>query len=1300
VRGIGSPGRLLVVLACAAVVAGSATRNNAQASHCLITPTLAKATVGQGLPYAQLVRGKETLVKAYLTLPATLPKCAGTSGDIKIVGASLTMRNGTTPLVTVSALPDAVGALVTSKSTMKNQYADPKFVVQGSQVPPSGSGIAGSFTASFTISVQYQSRGRGEVDYTSTQTANYTSAAGSPISRVIEGPTKALRILAVPGPTPLDSTMTSTLQASLTALSGMYPVPDLTGSGQPRVGVLPTTSGGIRYALNNPGALNLGTPFCGTSGNYAAIQTQLQAFHNAWNDANTTENDVDRTIGVVPSNVSTGSPGCYEGFTITNSREAWVRLVPDGAEPSMTGSLLAMEGCHTFGCTTSTATFHSLYANADNLAENTDLAFNPLTWSWLSDDRTAMRFTAPGWNNQTTVLEKGDFGYLLCGLGGANTSGCPATGVGTLTGVPAGPTFLLDGTTDGTGEGTTVINSFSSTIQPETTPAPTSAYRLIQKPGGQDLGVPVRFVHSGHSEGHQDVGPNPIGAFSFAFPFVAGTTRIEFVKRNASGPPTLLYAANQTAAPEIDGVEVSGGSGPITFLQQRGAPQHSTTPKETAGGLATAASSSDPPGTAPPGDVGIAAAGAGTGLSTTYVFTGNAGYSADGLGQNVTGGTIQAEVPTGSTVKKAFLYGTYFGGTNPSDSQRTIAFDGTTIVTAKIGDDGSNLATARADVTTQVAAKVGSGGGTTNFEVESDPPNLDGVGLVVVYSNPALPTRTVAVLDGSADQGGDTTTFTYASPLDKTIAGFSATMSLGIGFGFQGGSGAGTSECGPGVSEPTPSFQFSLVDVNDDRLTSCAGNYDDGIGENGALITVGGVGDDTANPADPLQQPGDGQEERVDDDELYDIASFTEQGDTELTITTSNPSQDDNLFLAVVQIAAQTTVANEICDDEVDNDGDNLVDFADSDCAPGTVQTEATDADNPNDLRATCYVDWGGVKYPVQVGVLPSSVNEETGKAKFLCSFDPDQVGVTGSGTAQVTAVVHDSFTQSAPATETFDSFQTPPVASIAAPSPDGTTFLQFDTIVLRGSALDAEQGHLTEDALTWTASGGLIGGTPPHREHVFLQPPPGGWTPGSYTITLTATDAANNTSFDDVTVEILPDADHDGIPAGEEATGCGSPPGSDSNPLDATDDPDLDGIPSVDDQHTTGGTCGAETTYSAIIDWNPDDFNRNTSGTPITVKVQVPYRSVSQIVPASVKITKVIYVDSHGEIAEANPNQQATEWSAKGQDGTAKFARQPFIGFLNTNQIPNQRIVVEVSGNFSGTPTTQWAGRDSTNVK
>jgi hypothetical protein len=1303
--------RLLVAVACAAAVMASTSRETAQASHCIITPALAKVAIVQGLPYARLTRGKETLVKPYLTLPSTLPKCAGTTPTIKVMGASLTLNNGATQLgPTIAALPDAAGALVTSKSVAQNQPADPKFVVPGSRLPPATSGIAGSFTASFAITVQYQSAARGETTFTSTQSVTYTSAAGSPISRVVEGPTKALRLLAVPGGRAFDATMTSTLSAGLTALSAMYPVQDLTGSTPvvPRVGVLPTTQGGIRYALNNPGIVNLGTtPFCGTSSNYAGIQTQLQGFHNAWNNANTTENDVDRTVGVFPSDVSLGSPGCYEGFTITNTQQAWVRVIPDApppGAPSMTGSLLAMEICHTFDCTTSTATRHSLYTNADNLAENTNLAFNPLTWAWLSDDRTAMRFTAPGWNNQTTVLEKGDFGYLLCGLGGLNTSGCPPTGAGTLTGVAAGPTFLLDGTTDGTQRRTTVLNSFSSTLQPETTPDAVSAYRLRQKNAAgavlSDLGVPVRFVHSGHVVGDQDVGPSPIGAFSFAFPFAGGATRMEFVKLAASGT-TLLYAANQTATPSINDVEVSdSGGGPIILSEAASTRQQSASPTDTAEGLAPAQSSETPgtsrSGESPSADSSIAAAGQGTGLSTTYVFSGKGGYSADGLGQKEPGGTLQADVPAGSTVKKAFLYGTYFGGTDPLEAQRTIEFDGTTVVTTKIGDDGSFLATARADVTGQVAAKVGDGGGITDFAIGSDPGGLDGVGLVVVYSNPTLPTRTVAVLDGSADQGADTTTFTYASPLDKAIEGFSATMSLGVGFGFQGGSSetAGTSTCG------TESTQSSLVDVNGARLTSCAGNHDDGFGVNGALITVGGVGDTTANPADPFQQPADGLVPRVEDDELYDIAPFTKQGDTELTITSSNPSQDDNLFLAVVQFAAQTTVENEICDNGVDDDGDKLVDAADSDCAFGTVQTEATDSDNPSDLRATCYVDWGGVKHPLEVADPPIAVNEETGKAKFLCSFDPDVIGATDAGTANITVVVNDTFTQSAPATAPFDSEQTPPVASIAAPSPDGTTALQFETIALSGSALDAEEGHLTGEDLAWTAPG-LIA-VEEHGEHVFLEPPEGtGWTPGSYTITLTATDAANKTSTDTVTIEILRDGDHDGIPAGEDFAACPPVPGSgDNDASNATADPDSDGIPNVDDQYTTGGPCVAEATYNAIIDFDPDDLQRNTSGTPITVKVRVPYRNVSEIVGSSVKISKIVYADANGDIAEATPNQPAIEWSAKGQDGTAKFDRQKFIATLNSLKIANQRIVVEVSGNFSGSPTTSWVGRDATNVK
>jgi hypothetical protein len=324
-----------------------------------------------------------------------------------------------------------------------------------------------------------------------------------------------------------------------------------------------------------------------------------------------------------------------------------------------------------------------------------------------------------------------------------------------------------------------------------------------------------------------------------------------------------------------------------------------------------------------------------------------------------------------------------------------------------------------------------------------------------------------------------------------------------------------------------------------------------------------------------------------------------------------------------------------------------------------------------------------------------------------LCSFDPAQIGATAGGTANVTVVVHDTFNQSDDETEGFDSVQTPPVASIAAPSPDGTTFLPDETIILSGAALDAEQGHLTGDALTWDdGAGGLIDelNAPKHGEHVFLDPPDPavGWTPGPYTITLTATDGTN-TSTDTVTIQILVDGDHDGIPFDDDVATCPAVPGSgDTDSSNVTADPDLDGIPNHDDQYTEGGPCGAQTTYNAIIDFEPNDLQRNTSGTPITVKVRIAYRPVSQTVGSTVKISKVVYENEDGDVVEESYTQFATSWSAKGQEGNAKFDRQAFIAFLNhaDRQIANQRIVVEVSGNFSGSPAASWAGRDSTNVK
>ena len=57
--------------------------------------------------------------------------------------------------------------------------------------------------------------------------------------------------------------------------------------------------------------------------------------------------------------------------------------------------------------------------------------------------------------------------------------------------------------------------------------------------------------------------------------------------------------------------------------------------------------------------------------------------------------------------------------------------------------------------------------------------------------------------------------------------------------------------------------QFSSVTVNGTRVTSSAGNFDDGTAGNGALVTVGGVGDSLTNPPDPFNS------DDTTDDELY-----------------------------------------------------------------------------------------------------------------------------------------------------------------------------------------------------------------------------------------------------------------------------------------------------------------------------------------------------------------------------------------------------------------------------------------------
>ena len=186
-------------------------------------------------------------------------------------------------------------------------------------------------------------------------------------------------------------------------------------------------------------------------------------------------------------------------------------------------------------------------------------------------------------------------------------------------------------------------------------------------------------------------------------------------------------------------------------------------------------------------------------------------------------------------------------------------------------------------------AKIGGGAASPfSFTINSESPNtsIDGEVLAIVYSNPAESMRTIAFLDGGSSQTGDTFTFNFAQPVNPSVPGFQAMLSLGIGYGYQGSS------------------QYSFVDVNGTRLTTSAGGQDDGAAFDGALITVGGIGDDFSTNPPPYDSPSNART----DDEAYNLTPFLHAGDTFFTVTTSNPSLDDNIFFAGINITAEGTI--------------------------------------------------------------------------------------------------------------------------------------------------------------------------------------------------------------------------------------------------------------------------------------------------------------------------------------------------------------------------------------------------------
>ncbi|MDX1678033.1 PEP-CTERM sorting domain-containing protein [Arsukibacterium sp.] len=266
-------------------------------------------------------------------------------------------------------------------------------------------------------------------------------------------------------------------------------------------------------------------------------------------------------------------------------------------------------------------------------------------------------------------------------------------------------------------------------------------------------------------------------------------------------------------------------------------------------------------------------------------FVGNYGVSTDGWGSLSQSGTISALVPAGATVTAAYLYSSTFNngsltGVGGTLAGQTINYD--TDLGTIPAPACCELTATRADVTDIIKPLVDGGpGGVYNFDITETSRFQDGSALVIVYNDPSLGVSTVGILDGFALVNGDTTSLNFADPLDPSAPGFFAHMMLGIGF----------SCCN----------QTNTVEVNGTLITRNAGNNDDSadpsLGD-GNLITMGSF-DDPFSPFMP---------DYSSDTERYSLVDYISNGDTSISVRTSNATNNDNIFLAVFHVSGEAGI--------------------------------------------------------------------------------------------------------------------------------------------------------------------------------------------------------------------------------------------------------------------------------------------------------------------------------------------------------------------------------------------------------
>lgn len=305
-------------------------------------------------------------------------------------------------------------------------------------------------------------------------------------------------------------------------------------------------------------------------------------------------------------------------------------------------------------------------------------------------------------------------------------------------------------------------------------------------------------------------------------------------------------------------------------------------------------------------------------LSPKVTVSGKIRLSLDGAGTNADcSDSFQASNPSNrcyiraqkqsvnSTVKRVFVTAASTGSTGYAIQNGDVKLDGVSIIweggatptqtTTSIGSYNVWAELTAANYPAIFSKLNAAPPGLVSFLVTEDPsPDIDGEILVVIWDDPTAPQTTVSLMYGAQSTLGDSFAVTLAQPVDKTNPATVLDMSLGISYGYQ------------------VSGQYSILElgINGTRISTSAGGQDDGGPFNGGLITVGGIGDTNDNPANPYYTDSQGGSERYDD-ELYNLLPFVSQGATSFVVSSSNPSNDDNIFFAAIVLGNNTAAVGE-----------------------------------------------------------------------------------------------------------------------------------------------------------------------------------------------------------------------------------------------------------------------------------------------------------------------------------------------------------------------------------------------------